>query len=302
MHVQMRAHQDAEEQRMSAAPDQRGPTVRKVVLGNRLRQLREQSRLTCEQAAAVINGSGSKISRLELGKLTFKAADVAALLTCYGVAGAEHDELLQMARYANAPGWWDHYSGVLPDWFRNYVGFETAASQVRTYETQFIPGLLQTEDYMRAVTRTGRTPRTAEQIQLRVDSRRQRQNILARSNTAIWAIIDEGALRRPIGGQKVMYRQLEHLLRVIDRRNTVSIQVLPFAVGRHAGEAGAFSYLRFEGTGVPDIVYLEQLTRAFFVYPHEEVEQYREVFEQLSVAAQTPTDSAVSIEKIMADL
>jgi hypothetical protein len=299
MHVQMRVPWDWKGRRMPAADDRSGPTALKMMLGIHLRRLREQCQMSREQAATVIGGSGSKISRLELGRLTSKTADVAALLTCYGVtSGPERDELLKMARYANARGWWQDYSGVLPVWFQNYVGLESAASQVRTYETQFIPGLLQTGAYMRAVMCTGRTPTTAQ----RVASRRQRQKILTRPDTSFWAVIDEGALRRPIGGREVMHQQLEYLLHVIEQRSTVAIQVLPFAIGSHAGEAGAFSYLRFGEPDLPEIVYLEQLTRASYVDTCDEVEQYRRAFEHLTMTAQTPAESAETIAKIMAAL
>jgi transcriptional regulator with XRE-family HTH domain len=275
-----------------------------MVLGMRLRRLREGNGVSREQAADVIHGSESKISRLELGQLTVRTREVADLLTRYGLAsGSERDELLQLARYANTRGWWHDYPGALPTWFRTYVGLESAASQVRTYETQFVPGLLQTESYIRAVTRTGQAWRSKQQIEhqveQRVASRQQRQMIRTQPGNAFWAIIDEGALRRPIGGRKVMRQQLAHLLHLIESQNAFTIQVLPFAIGAHAGEAGAFTYLRFPNDDLPDIVYSEQLTRAQYIYPRDEVEQYLKVFNKLAAAAQKPADSADTIAKIM---
>jgi hypothetical protein len=279
-----------------------------MLLGLQLRRLREQNRVDRRQAAQVIRCSESKISRLELGKLPFKAHEVNGLLDLYGVAsGPERDRLLGMARYANVPGWWQSYSDVFPSWFETYVGLESAAGHIRTFESQLIPGLLQTDGYMRAVTSEGRLPRSARQVERRVALRRERQKILTQSNTVFWAIIDEAALRRPIGGRDVMHEQLDHLLRLMQRRSTVRIQVLPFATGGPSGEVGSFSYLRFAERELPqviylEVVYIEHLTGALYIDKTEDVEQYRGAFDRLSTTARLVDESADIIAKIMADL
>lgn len=291
------------ERRMPFAADWPGPIVQKIVVGRRLRGLRERSQLSREQAAGIIKGSAPKISRLELGQATFKTQEMDALLTRYGVvSGPERDDLLQRALYANGRGWWEAYADVLPDWFQRYVGLESGASVVRTYENQFIPGLLQTDSYMRAVAGVGRTSRIAQQAERRVASRHERQKILARPGVSLWAVIDEAALRRTIGGRKVMRQQLEHLRRMSEGGSDVTIQVVTFAIGWHPAQAGPFTILRFAESELPDFVYLEQLTRARLVDGREEVEKYRIAFDDLCVAAPVPGDSPDIILKIMKDL
>jgi transcriptional regulator with XRE-family HTH domain len=309
MRVQMRV-QDVRGARMPTA-DESGSTVRRMVLGGILRRLREEHHVTPQDAARVIGGSASKISRLETGKASVKVSDVTALLDRYGVlAGPERDEWLEMARYANVPGWWHTYSDVIPGWFQTYVGLEAAAKQIRSYESQFIPGLLQTEAYSRAITSTGRSGRTVKQVDRRVKSRLERQRILATSKTVLWTVIDEAALHRPIGGREVMRKQLEHLLHLIEKSSVITIQVLPFAIDSLPAEFGAFSILRFVQPGrkidpepdPPEIVYLEHLTGALYLDKVDEVEQYKKAFVRLTTAAQQPIESAETITKIIATL
>jgi len=299
-----RAPATAKERGMPAM-DESGPTVKRRVLGAHLRRLREDRLVTREEAARAIGGSESKISRLENGKIPVKVSDVDALLTRYGlITGPEYVALRDMARYSNVPGWWQRYSDVLPAWFHTYVGLESAATQIRTYESQFIPGLLQTEAYSRAITKAGRSRRTSKQIERRVKSRQERQRIMRTKGTVLWAIIDEGALHRRIGGRDVMMEQLEYLIKLIEEESSISIQVLPFSIGIHPAEFGAFSMLRFEEDGPepdpPDVVYLEQLTGAVYLDKLEEVDQYREVFTQLIMSAQGRPESADTIAKIIA--
>ena len=198
-------------------PTSGGPTVRRILVGAQLRRLREERGITREDAGYVIRASGSKISRLELGRVSFKERDIADLLKHYGVDDAAQVEaLLALARDANRPGWWHDYDDVLPNWFQTYVGLEESASLIRTFEVQFIPGLLQTEDYARSVTMSGRPDLRPDEIERRVGLRMKRQNILDRPNPPkVWAVIDEAALRRPIGGSKVMRAQLRYLLELI---------------------------------------------------------------------------------------
>src|SRR4051794_35065985 len=199
-----------------------GPTVLRRLLGAQLRRLRERQGITREEAGYAIRASGSKMSRLELGRVGFKERDVADLLTLYGVTDdTDRDTLLALAQDANSPGWWHRYGDVLPGWFETYVGLEEAAALIRTYEVQFIPGLLQTEDYARAVTIAGQPDLPTDEVERRVQLRSDRQQLLRRSHNAprLWAVVDEGALRRPIGGSKVMRAQLEHLLKLRELKN-----------------------------------------------------------------------------------
>ncbi|MGH3926320.1 MAG: helix-turn-helix domain-containing protein, partial [Pseudonocardiaceae bacterium] len=199
---------------MDAVKPGGGPTVLRILLGAQLRRLREAMGLTREAAGYTIRASESKMSRLELGRVSFKERDVADLLILYGVTDAdERDSLLSLARQANEPGWWHRYSDLLPSWFQAYVGLEEAASRIRTYEVQLVPGLLQTEEYARAVTAQGLETKSPEEVDRWVSLRMRRQRLLTRAGAPrLWAVVDEAALRRPIGGRDVMRGQLEHLI------------------------------------------------------------------------------------------
>jgi transcriptional regulator with XRE-family HTH domain len=240
-----------------------GPTVLRILLGAQLRRLREGKSISREDAGYEIRASGSKISRMELGRVSFKERDVADLLSMYGVADtAEREALLGLARQANNPGWWHHYGDILPPWFQSYLGLEAAASLIRTYEIQFVPGLLQTPEYARAVILLGHAGATADEIDRRVELRRQRQQVLDRIEPPqLWAVIDEAVLRRPIGGPDVMRAQIEALIEAAKKPN-VRLQIIPFHAGGHAAAGGPFAILRFPEPELPDVVYVEQLTSA----------------------------------------
>src|ERR1039458_1718137 len=221
-----------------------GPTVQRLVLGSQLHRLRDSRGITAEQAAEAIRGSHSKISRMEHGRVGFKERDVGDLLTLYGVTDTEERAaLLNLAREANTPGWWHTYSDILPAWLEAYVGLEAAASVLRTYEVQLVPGLLQTEEYARALIRQG-SAASEEEIARRGELRGSRQEILRRPDAPqLWAVVDEGALRRPVGSTEVIRGQLKHLIEVADHP-AVTLQVLPFQVGAHAAMGGPFTILR----------------------------------------------------------
>jgi len=268
-----------------------GPTVLRILLGSQLRLLREGKGITREEAGYRIRASGSKISRMELGRVSFKERDVVDLLELYGVDEAEVATLVELAREANSPGWWHKYGDVLPDWFQVYVGLEEAASLIRLYEVQFVPGLLQTADYARAVVRLGQPGARPEEIERRVSLRMGRQELLSKQGgPRLWAVVDEAALRRPIGGTEVMRAQLEQLIEATEEPN-VTLQVMPFRSGGHAAEAGAFTIMRFPEPDLPDVVYLEQLTSALYLDKRDDVEKYTEVMERLSVESESPERS-----------
>jgi transcriptional regulator with XRE-family HTH domain len=263
-----------------------GPTVLRIVLGGQLRRLREAHGITCEAAGEVIRASASKISRLEHGRVSMKQRDLSDLLTLYGVAGeAERADVLRLAREAARPGWWHQYGEVLPGWFEFYVGLEAAASRIRTYEVQFVPGLLQTPEYARAVIRRGHPAAPDDEITRRVSLRLKRQQILSRPDgPKLWAVVDETALRRRLGGPGVMEAQLERLIELAGQPN-IALYVVPLQSGYHAAAAGSFSILRFAPPELPDVVYLEQLTGALYLDKRRDVDHYAAVMDQLCVQA-----------------
>jgi transcriptional regulator with XRE-family HTH domain len=278
---------------LSAAEAASGPTVLRMLLGGQLRRLREAAGITPDRAGYEIRASRSKISRLEHGRVGFKERDVADLLTLYGVTDdGQRRHMLTLAEHANSPGWWARYDDVLPDWFETYVGLEQATSLIRTYELQFVPGLFQTEDYARAVTVLGHRAAPASEIERRVSLRLKRQEILARAEPVpkVWAVIDESALRRPLGGRDVMRAQLRHLIELTGSTQ-VTLQIMPFDRGGHSAAGGSFAILRVADSDLPDIVYIEQLTGALYLDRPEELDHYREVMNSLSAEAETPMES-----------
>ncbi|WP_433333257.1 helix-turn-helix domain-containing protein [Spirillospora sp. CA-294931] len=266
-----------------------GSTVRRILLGSQLRRLREARGVSRQDAGYVIRASESKISRLELGRVSFKERDVDDLLTLYGVTDPdERKSLLQLAQEANTPGWWHRYNDVLPQWFQTYVGLEESAALIRTYEVQFVPGLLQSEGYARAVFRLGNAAAPEHEIDQRVELRLQRQERLTGPDAPrLWAVLDEAALRRPLGGPEVMRGQLEHLIEVSKLPN-VTIQIMPFRFGGHAAEGGAFTILRFPEQDLPDVVYVENLTGAMYLDKRDDVDTYLQAMERLCVDSATP--------------
>lgn len=279
-----------------------GPTVLRIMLGAQLRRLRESKRISLEEAGNVIRASHSKISRMETGRVGFKDRDVTDLLAFYGVTDEKEREALRgLAVRANAPGWWHDYSDVLPSWFEAYVGLEEAATQVRAYEMQFVPGLMQTGDYARAVVLLGHPNASEREIDRRVGLRLARQVILTRPDPPnIWAVLDEAVLRRPIGGPEVMHAQLKHLIELTQRPN-VTIQIVPFQAGGHAAAGGPFSVLRFAEFDLPDVVYLEQLTSALYLDKQDVVDRYLMVMERLCIEATTPASSVKLLRSWLKD-
>jgi transcriptional regulator with XRE-family HTH domain len=278
-----------------------GPTVLRMLLGNQLRRLREAAGITPERAGYEIRASRSKISRMEHGRVGFKERDVADLLTLYGVRDeVTRTQMLALAEHANSQGWWARFDDVLPDWFETYLGLEQATSLIRTYELQFVPGLFQTEEYVRAVTLLGHRSAPVDEIERRVSLRVRRQEVLNRQGGGprVWAVIDESALRRPLGGLNVMRTQLQHLIEMAELPQ-VTLQVMPFDRGGHSAAGGSFSILRFAEPDLPDVVYIEQLTGALYLDRRMEVDHYREVMNSLSAEAQTPTDSEQQLKKLL---
>jgi hypothetical protein len=269
-----------------------------MLVGSQLRRLRVQSGITREQAGERIRASEWKIHRLENGQVGFKERDVVDLLHFYGVTdAAEIDAVLELARETNDTGWWHHYGDVLPQWFRAYVDLEQAATLIRAYEGQLVPGLLQTGDYMRAVM-GGALDEAPADIERRVEVRLARQALLSRSGPPrLWAVVDEAALRRPIGGPQVMRAQLERLIECTQLPSVV-LQILPFGAGAHPAMVGAFNILRFADDDLPDVVYLEHLTGAMYLDKRDDVRRYLHVMDFISVRAGRPADSAAILAMI----
>ncbi|MCX4749681.1 helix-turn-helix domain-containing protein [Kitasatospora sp. NBC_01287] len=259
-----------------------GVTVRRLLLGSQLRRLREAQGVTREDAGYEIRASESKIGRMELGRVSFKERDVADLLTLYGVTGAtERTEVLSMVRAANATPWWHAYADVVPGWFQTYLGFEESAGTISTYEVQFVPGLLQTEEYARAVIRLGAQSAPQEEIERRVEVRMRRQRLLAaEGGPGLVTVIDEAALRRPCGGPEVMRGQLVRLLELADSPR-IELQVMPLGFDGLSAETGAFSLLAFRESDLAEVVYLEQFTTALYLDRPREVAEYVDSLERL---------------------
>lgn len=275
--------------------ERRSPTIRRRRLGAELRRRREAARVTIEAVAERLECSASKISRIETGHTSATPRDVRDMLEIYGVVGAEADELVQISREARQKGWWHPYSTVLTG---AYVGLEAAASSVRAYEQQVVPGLLQTEEYAKAMIRAARPDITAGEVERRVRVRLGRQPLLTQDDPIdLWVVLDEAVVSRPVGGDGVMRAQVERLVAVADLPN-VTVQVLPFEAGAHAGMDGTFAILSFPEPGDPDVVFAENATGGLFLEKSEELRKYTFIFDHIRAAALRPEDSGALLAKL----
>ncbi|MCC3762440.1 helix-turn-helix domain-containing protein [Glycomyces sp. TRM65418] len=280
-----------------------GPTTLRVMIGSNLRRLRETAGISREDAAEEIRASASKISRMELGRVSFRLRDVRDLMLMYGVRDEEEIErFVDMARMANQPSQWHRYSDFLPDWFSNYLDMEGAAYMIRTYEVQVMPGLLQSEEYARAVMMLGYGHTPLTEIDKRIDVRMKRQEILDREDRRpeLWAVIDEAALHRPFGGAAVMRSQIQSLLDSCDKPN-VRIQIVPFASGAHSGAGAPFTWLRFAYEELNDVIYLEHLTGGLYLERDNELDAYQAAMEHLCVQATQPHKTQDFLRQILRD-
>lgn len=278
------------------------PTARRMVLGAQLRRLREAAGITRAEAGYNIRGSESKMSRLELGRVGFKPRDVEDLLTMYGVHDPREREIfLDMVEQSNQPGWWYRYNDTMPGWFSDYVGLEESAARIQTFELQFVPGLLQTEEYARTIASYGRSDFASTSVERRIALRMRRQKVLTRPDPPrLWAFVDEAVLRRPIGGPKVMKAQLDALLEWTSLPH-ITLQILPYERSGHAAE-GAFSVLRFAEPELPDVAYIEHLTGALYLDKLDELEPYGRAIDRLAVDAEAPEQSRAMIDKLRSAL
>ncbi|MET9911866.1 helix-turn-helix transcriptional regulator [Streptomyces sp. NPDC006476] len=272
-----------------------GPAVRRRKLGTELRALRTSAGLTSGEAARLVGWHQSKVSRIETGSSGVKPADVRLLLDAYGVADAQLRELLlALAGTDEGAGrhhWWHAYRGVLPPTYRDFISLESQASAMRTLETSVVPGLLQTPEYARAVTRAVVGGLDDERLDALVEVRLARQDVL-RSDPPLElsAILDEAVLHREIGGPDVMARQRQQLMEAA-RLPQVRLQVLPFTAGAHVGITGPFVIFSFSSTSDLDVVVLDHLTSSLYLERKEDLQAYTEAFNTLRIHALSPEDS-----------
>jgi hypothetical protein len=269
------------------------------VLGTYLRALRESRGISPSAAGHHIRAHPSKISRMETAHVTLKPRDVEDLLTLYGVAGAERAEIAALVRRSARPDWWQPYGEVVPDWLQQLIGLERDAHVIRSYETQYVPGLLQTPAYAHAVVAGGHRLASAEEIERRVALRLERQRRMTEPGAPVlWAVVDEGVLHRPVGGRQVMRDQLVYLLDVL-RRPGVRLQIASYEASAAATPGAAVTYLRFAQGFLPDMVYLEHMTSAVYLDRLEDVDRYRAALDELSALAATPAASRALLEEAL---
>lgn len=273
------------------------PTVGQVVLGKRLQELREAAGLSREEAARVLRVASATVRRMEMAEVALKIPYVQVLLSTYGVAEDEAGTFVRLAEEANQPGWWQRFHDVLPEWFSLYVSLEGAARIIRSYEPHFVPGLLQTEAYARAVMEAGTIGQAGpEAIERHVSLRMERQRLLERDDPPhLWVIMDETVLRRPVSERpEVMRDQLDKLLEYA-ARDRVTLQVAEFAAGPHPGTYAPFTLFRFAEPELPDMVFTEYLTGALYLDSRREVAAHLEVLDHMTARSA----SARRTEKIL---
>ncbi|MFI8788213.1 helix-turn-helix transcriptional regulator [Streptomyces sp. NPDC055105] len=267
------------------------PTVGQVVLGRRLQDLRERAGLKREEAAKILRVAPATVRRMEMAEVGLKIPYLQLLLKSYSVTDEEADAFVMLAEEANKPGWWQRFHDILPGWFSMYVSLEGAASLIRSYEPHFVPGLLQTEDYARGVLRSGAVGRALAEdpdvVERHVALRMQRQELITREDAPrLWTVMDETALRRPVGGPDVMRGQIDRLLEATELAN-VTLQIAEFAAGPHPGTYGPFVLFRFAMSELPDMVYSEYLTGAVYLDARPEVATHLEVMDRMAAHAAT---------------
>jgi transcriptional regulator with XRE-family HTH domain len=282
-------------------PARPSPTIRHRRLAMELRRLREEAGLTIERVAEALECSDSKVSRIETGHVNATPRDVRDMLELYGVAGGQRDLLIQLAREARQKGWWHKYRDYQADQ-AGYVGLEVGADSIWEYGALVIPGLLQTKEYAEAVIRALMPDASAEEIAHRLELRMARQPLLTEADPpSLWAVLDEAALRRLVGDAGVMREQLTHLAEEGQLPN-VTLQVLPYTAGQHAGMDGAFDILRFEERADLDVVHLENFTSQLYLERPEEVRRYFLVFDHLRALALGPDDSRAFLTDLAKEL
>ncbi|GIJ49501.1 transcriptional regulator [Virgisporangium aliadipatigenens] len=275
-----------------------GPTLRRRRLGTELKKCREAAGLTQEQVSRRFEWHAAKVTRIETARVTVTPRDVRDLLTLYGVTDEGYREALtELARTSRQRTWWTDYRDIMRP--GNFIGLEAEATITRVWEPILLPGLLQTEGYMRALMRTGRSVDPQEHIDRRISLRLKRQSRLTADNPlSLYAVIDESAVRRMVGGRDVMDTQLRHLIKVGQLPN-VSIQVMPFSAGEHPFLGGPAAFLEFGESVHADVIYMEGLAGDYYEEQPSEVARYREEFDRLSKKALDQHSSVSMIESLL---
>ncbi|MEF9908344.1 helix-turn-helix domain-containing protein [Streptomyces sp. P9-A2] len=280
------------------------PTLLKMLVGVQLAGFREDAGLAQDQAARSVGFSAAKLSRIESGKgrRPPTESDIRALLELYGTDDYEVSVLVKLLQRAGEPGWWQRYDKrLMPEWFDRLVGLQEAAATIRTFEIQYVPGLLQTAAYTRAVVERGLPHAPAGEVQRRVELRMKRAELLMREGAPqLWAVVDESVLLRVLGSVEVMREQLGHLVRMAERPN-VTVQIVPLGVTNASAPAIPVTYLRFGGLDLPDVVYLEHIRSANFLEDLDETEEYRIALDRLADEALRPRESLDLLRSTMRD-
>jgi transcriptional regulator with XRE-family HTH domain len=273
------------------------PTIQRRRLGLALKRARERAGKTQDDAATMIDAAASKVSRLELGQSGIKLTDLSILLDFYGVGGDEAESMKDLARAGRQRGRWSGYRGVIPDWFRQYVDLEADASEIKWYQAEVVPGILQTEDYIRAMSATAQPRMTDNEVDQQVMVRLERQAILDQPDTSLCFILSESALRRNIGDGQIMRDQLRHLAEIAQRPN-VELQVLPFNAHTIGAAWVGFTILRFNDNAESDVVYLEDYTDADYLDRPDAIRAYTQLWSRLQAAATGQVESRNLIVRV----
>ncbi|MET8824463.1 helix-turn-helix transcriptional regulator [Streptomyces sp. NPDC004610] len=278
------------------------PTLLKMLVGVQLAGLREDQQLSQEQAARKLGFSPAKLSRIEAGKgrKPPTETDLRALLDLYRVEEYETSVMIELLRRAGQPGWWQRYDKrLMPEWFDRLVGLQEAAASIRTFEIQYVPGLLQTPGYTEAVVRRGLPVAPENEVRRRIELRTRRCRLLDRADPPqLWAVLDESVLLRVLGDRTVMRHQLQHLIEMA-RRPHVTVQVVPLDVTNASAPVIPITFLRFDGLDLPDVVYLEHIKSANFLEDRDETEEYRLTLDRLADDALTPRESLALLRTTM---
>ncbi|WP_091448785.1 helix-turn-helix domain-containing protein [Actinokineospora iranica] len=270
------------------------PTVRRRRLASELRRFREAADLTIDEVGEKLECSASKISRIETGHVGVTPRDVRDMLELYGIEEDKREALVQLAREARQKGWWHAYNEVFTG---SFVGLEADASSLHTHQALLVPGLLQTEDYTRAVIRAIRPDAEEAEIDKRVKGRLARQRLLTDPNPPeYWAVLDEAVLHRVTGGPEVMHAQLTRLVEAAAMPNVI-LQVVPFGAGAHAGMEAPFLILGFPEQADPDVVYVENTTSGVYLEQPSDVRRYTLMFDHLRAAALKPDDTVDMVRR-----
>jgi len=288
--------------RSAVAPRRLGPTAARLILGDRLRSLREARKITRDVAGKTIRASQSKVCRMELGQHRFKRQDVEDLLELYEVPEKDREVLFDLLKQANTPGWWRTYHDLVPSWFDTYLGLEQSAAVIRGYEVRAVHDLLQTDAYAHAELSRRFPGEDRRRIERRVELRLRRQRILAGPDGPhAWIILDEAAVRRPAGGTAVMRAQFDHLLELAEQPN-IRVQVLPFVRGVHPASGTPMSLLRLAtGGALPDTVFLEQMDHGYYPDRPADLDRYRFHLDMIATRATRPEELAAILHRVISE-